>query len=263
MSNDPAFTQALQNRIQAVRTSAEGQEAAGKQLKSAFLDSQQSGIYNYLVNIPKESLFIYFCVFLVAFFVINEIKFTSKHIIILVASGIIIFLMNEKRRSTSVTRMQELELKLNSIFPKPKYFYVDAGIIELIHSIREYKNYNPLAFNKLIRSLDDFLEITLDIEKNGQNAFQLYETLQNMKDAILNTLHSIIYNSPSDISVSIKLDDALDSLQYMLNFHLEQIRMMANIKFKEDGPNITNRYINSNEAPEGRDPLFNKHYDLF
>ena len=261
--NDPAFNRALRNRIRAVQLAASDQESAGKALKASFLEGQKSGIYNYFVNIPKESLFVYFFVFLVAFFVINELKFTAKHIVIIVAAGLIIFMMNERRRSTSITRMQELELKMTSIFPKPKFFYIDAGIVELIHSIREYKNYNPLAFNKLIRTLDDFLGMTLDIEKNLQNAFPLYEILQNMKDSALNSLHSMIYNTPSDIRAEVKLDDSLDSLQYILNFHLEQIRIKANIKFKEDGPNVNNRYINSNLAPEAKDPYFNKNYDLF
>jgi len=171
--------------------------------------------------------------------------------------------MNERRRSTSITRMQELELKLNGIFPKPKHFYIDSGIIELIHSMKEFKNYNPLAFNKLIRILDDFLELTLDIEKNTENGFPLYETLQNMKDSALNNLQSIIFNTPSDLAAENKLDSATQSLHFILNFHLEQIRMKTNKKFKKDGPNINNRYIHSNIGPEGTDPYFNKNFDMY
>lgn len=263
MSNDPKFNQALRNRIRTIQFAATDQEKVTEQLKADYLESQKSGIYNYLTGIPKESLFLYFVVFLVAFFVINHIKFTAKHIIVLVASCLVIFLMNEQRRSTTTTRMEELELKLTSIFPKPKFFYIDSGIIELIHSIREYKNYNPLAFNKLIRILDDFLELTLDIEKNGQNAFALYKILQNLKDSALNNLHSIIYNTPSDINAEVKLEDSLDALQFILNFHLEQVRIKANKKFKKDGPNINNKFIDSNIAPEGHDPFFNKNFDMY
>jgi len=261
--SDPAFQQALKARIQAVKFAASDQEAAAEQLKQDFLESQKSGIYNYLTNIPPQSLFIYFVIFLITFAIMNEIKFTSKHIIILVGSILVVFLLNEKRRSTSITRMNELELKLNSIFPKPKFFYLDSGVVELIHSMREFKNYNPLAFNKLIRILDDFLALTLDIEKNVDNGFPLYETLQNMKDSALNNLQSIIYNTPSDLAAENKLDEATQSLHYILNFHLEQIRIKTNKKYKEDGPNINNRYIESTIGPEGKDPFFNDNFDLF
>ena len=261
--NDPQFELELRRRIQAVQFAASDQEKASEKLKADFLESQKSGIYRYLVNIPAQSIFLYFVVFLVAFTILNELNFTGKHIVILVGCIIVVFLMNERRRSTSITRMQELELKLNSIFPKPKFFYVDSGIIELIHSMREFKNYNPLAFNKLIRILDDFLALTLDIEKNTQNGFPLYETLQNMKDAALNNLQSIIYNTPSDLAAENKLDDATESLHFILNFHLEQIRMKTNKKYEKDGPNINNRYIYSNKGPEAKDPAFNKNFDLF
>jgi hypothetical protein len=194
---------------------------------------------------------------------LNEVKFTGKHIIILVGCILIVLFLNEKRRSTTITRMNELELKMNSIFPQPKYFYLDSGIVELIYSIREFKNYNPLAFNKLIRILDDFLELTLEIEKNIQNGFDLYENLQNLKDSALNNLQSIIYNTPSDLVAENKLDNATQSLHFILNFHLEQIRMKTNKEYEKQGPNIKNRYIYSNESPEGKDPYFNKNFDLF
>lgn len=261
--SDPSFQQALQQRINAVKFAASSQEEANEKLKQDYLEQKQSGIYNYLVSIPPQSVFLYFVIFLLAFFVLNHVDFTGKHIVILVGSIIIIFLLNEKRRSTSITRMSELELKLQSIFPTPKYFYLDSGIVELIHSIREFKNYNVLAFNRLVRVLDDFLSLTLDIEKNPKNGYQLYDNLDNMKDSALNLLHSIIYNTPSDLAAENKLDDALQSLQFILNFHLEKVRIKSNEEYTKEGPNIKNRYIYSNKSPEGKDPFFNENYDLF
>ena len=261
--SDPAFQAELQRRINAIKFAASSQEASNEKLKKDFLETKKSGIYNYLISIPTHSVFIYFIIFLLSFTILNEISFTGKHIIILISSLIVIFLLNEKRRSTTITRMQELEMKLNSIFPKPKNFHIDSGIVELIYSINEFKNYNVLAFNKLIRTLDDFLDLTLDIEKNPDNGFSLYDNLQNMKDASLNLLQSIIYNTPSELIAENKLDNATESLHYILNFHLEQIRLKTNEQYVKQGPNIKNKYIYSNKAPEGKDPYFNKNYDMF
>jgi hypothetical protein len=254
---------AIAERVQTIQKLAEEQEETGEQLKKDYLERQQIGVYNYFRTIPQKSFFAYAVIFFLLFFVINLLNFTMKHIIIIIICSLFTFYLNEMRKSTSVTRMQELELKLNSIFPRPKYFFIDSGIIELIHSIKEYKHYNPLAFNKLIRVIDSFLKLTLDIEKRTENCYALYDILQNMKDSALNNLHSIIYNNPHDINAEVKLDRALVSLHYILNFHLEQIRIKCNKDFKEKGPNINNRYINSNIHPEGRDPLFNNRFDLY
>lgn len=260
--NDPKFEKAFQQRINAINFKASEQEEINKKLKKDFLDSKKSGIYNYLVDIPSINVFYYFFIFIFCFFIINKLNFTLKHIIIIIISGLFVFILNEKRRSTTLTKMQELELKMNNIFPKPRYFYLDAGIVELIHSIREFKNYNVLSFNRLIRTLDDFLGLTLDIKKNPENGFQLYETLKNMKKASLNLLHSIIYNTPSDLVAENKLDTALESLHFILNFHLEKLRKIINENYEENGPNIVNKYI-YNEGPDGKDPYFNENYNLF
>ena len=256
--------EAIQQRVQAIQHLASEQEREGQKLKQGFLDGKKSGIYNYFTEIPSKSLLTYFVVGLLLFFTINEIKFTGKHIVIIIICGMSLFYLNEKRRSTSLTRMQEIELKLLSIFPQPKFFYLDSGLVELLHSIKEYKQYNPLAFNKLIRILDDFLELTLDIEKNVDNAIPLYEILQGFKTSALNNLHSMIYNTPSDIRAEVKLDDAIESLHYILNFHLEKIRIKSNEKYKKDGPSIHNKYINNPSVhPDARDEEWNDRFDLY
>lgn len=254
---------AIAERVQEIQKIAEEQQESGEELRNDYLKKQQLGIYNYFRTIPEKSLFTYAVIFFILFFIINLLNFTTKHIIVIIICSLFTYYLNEMRKSTSVTRMQELELKLNSIFPKPKYFYLDSGVIELIHSIKEYKKYNPLAFNKLIRIVDSFLKLTLDIEKRTENCYAIYDILQNFKDAALNNLHSIIYNNPHDVNAEVKLDKALISLHYILNFHMEQIRIKCNKNFKDKGPNINNRYINSNIHPEGRDPLFNNRFDLY
>ena len=88
--------------------------------------------------------------------------------------------------------------------------------------------------------------------------------LQNLKDSALNNLHSVIYNIPSDIHAEVKLDEALQSLHYILNFHLEQIRIKCNDKFKETGPTTKNKYINNpNTNPKPSDEIIDYNFDLF
>ncbi len=263
MSNPTDFNTEYNKRLEAIQFAASSQQDANDKLRLDFLKAQESGIYYYLTNIPIETAFMYFMIFIVSFFIINQVGFTIKHIIVLIMSVGIIFLLNEKRRSTNVTKMQEYELKLNSIFPKPKYFYVDAGIINLIWSIQEYRNYNPSVHSKLIRVLDDFLSYTIEVEKNIENGYPMYEVMQNFKDIALNHLESFIFTVPTDLAAENKLDDATISLHRILNFHLEKIRIKLNEDFNSGKPSIDKRIIHRRDAPKPKDELFNPHYDMF
>ena len=262
MSNPDDYKRELAKRIETIKLAASDQEASLNKLKQDYLKNKQIGIYNYITEIPNLSVFYYFYIFLFIFYSLNLIDFSLKNIIVLFGTTLCIYFINEKRRSTTLTRMEELELKMNSIFPKPKFFYYDSGIIELIFSIREYKIYNVISFNKLIRTLDDFLSIMSDIDKNPKMAYKMYDTLKMMKNASLNLLHSIIYNIPSNIIAENKLNDAMDSLQFILQIHLEKVKNISNEIYKKDGPNVNNNYI-SYDHIEKDDPYVNYHYDRY
>jgi len=261
--NNPIdFQLAFNKQIQAIKSAAESQSLSVEKLKKKYIDDKKSGFYNYFANIPSENMFIYYLLFMIIFFFVSQMNFTfSKVISVLICCGIIFFL-NEKRRSTSISRMQELELKLDALFPKPKFFYLDAGIIELVHSIREYSSYNVITYNRLIKVLDNFLELTLDIERNIKNGYTLYDNLVDLKKEALNTLQSMIFSVPSDIKAENKLDDATESLHFILNFHLEKIRIQINKDYKETGPQNNNKYIDET-GPSPTDDNTDYHYSLY
>ena len=74
-------------------------------------------------------------------------------------------------------------------------------------------------------------------------------------------MHSIIYTTPTDVSAENKLEDAINSLHFILNFHLEQIRIKANEYYKLTGPTVKNKYFH--KEPDGVDKYTNEHYDLY
>lgn len=246
-----------------VQRFAESQQKGLETLKQDYLKDKQSGIYNYFRQIPKQHLFVYIVIFIFLSFLLNELDITFKKIMVIIICALLIFYMNEMNKSVYVDEMQETKLKLNTFFPKPLYFYTDSRVIDLIYSFREYKNYNPLAFNKVLKVTDNFLKIVLDTEKDIGNIYQMVDVLAGLKQEIMNHLHSIIHNTPSDKIVKFKMDNVLDSMHYVLNYHIEIIRMRANKKYKKDGPNIHNKYINSSKHPVGHDASYDEHYDIY
>lgn len=246
-----------------VQKFAELQQKGLDSLKQDYLKDKQIGIYNYFRQIPKQHLFTYIVIFIILSFLLNELDITFKKIMVILICALFLFYVNEMNKSVFVDEMQETKLKLNTLFPIPKFFYIDSRLIDLVYSFREYKKYNPLAFNKVIKTTDNFLKIVLDAEKDIGNIYQMIDIMKGLKQEIMNHLHSIIHNTPSDKIAKFKMDNVLDAMHYILNYHMEMMRIKSNKKFEKDGPSINNKYINRSSHPEPHDPAYDEHYDIY
>lgn len=231
-------------------------------LSRVFLDDKTQGIYNYVKNINKNNLVIYIFIFAIIFSFFKYIKITTNSIFISVIALSIIYYINDMNQVNSISRMKELQMKMMTIDPMPKYFFMDAGIIELIFTIKEYKTYSPVLFEKLIIQLDHFLKLVMLMEKFPNDSFQLLENLKRKKKSILNILHSFIYNLPVSIHTEVKLDKTLDSMQFILNYHEERLRIENN-KIYNMGATRGKRYYYSNKNPDKNDESVNSNYNIY
>lgn len=228
-----------------------------------FLADKNKGIYNYIKKIDKHDIILYLIIFFIILYYLNKYKFNINHLAMLFITLSIIFYINDMKNVTGKSRMKEIQMKLLTIYPKPKYFFMDSGIIELIFSLKEYRTYNEIVFEKLILQLDFFLKIVSILEKFPVDSFQLLENLKRRKKEILNILHSMIVSIPPSIHTEVKLNKALKSLQYILSYHYERLRIKSNELFLKDKPKYSNKYIYSNNAPDASDKLYNNNYNVF
>ena len=231
-----------------------------KNLSQEFLSDRNKGIYNYISKIEKIDLVFYIFMFSILFYGLKHFNFKTSDFFITVTC--IFFYYNDMKNTNSVAKMKELQLKLLSIDPKPKYFYIDSGFIELIFSIKEYKTYSPVLFEKLIIQLDHFLKLVLLMEKFPKDSYYLLDNLHKKKKSILNVLHSFIFSLPTIVSSEVKLDKALESMHFMLNYHYERIRQEYNHTHEGKKLNINTKYIYSNKHPDGLDELATN-YDIY
>jgi hypothetical protein len=228
-----------------------------------FLADKNKGIYNYIKQIDRHDIIIYLIIFFTILHFLNKYKFNINHLAMLFFTLFIIYYINDMKRVTGKSRMKEIQMKLLTIYPKPKYFYMDSGIVELIFSLKEYRTYNEVIFEKLILQIDFFLKIVSVLEKFPVDSFQLLENLKRRKKEILNILHSMIVSIPPSVETEVKLDKALKSLQFILSYHYERLRIKSNELFLKDKPKFTNKYIYSNNAPDATDELYNNNYNVF
>ena len=250
-------------KINIVKNLQQNQELEGEKLKKIFIDAKKTGVYNYFRAIEPQYLLMYFIMILLIFTYVDSIDYSMKHIVSLIITILIIWYLNEMRKSQSISRMQELEIKMLSIFPKPQFFYIDSGVIELVFSVIEYKKYNAPVFNKLVLLLDTYLKQVLDVEKSVINCHETYETMQNLKRACLNNFSSLLFSIPSDKQSEGKLTKATDTLHYLLNFHLENVRNICNKKYESEDITIHSKYIEPANNPRAFDHAYNNRFDLF
>ena len=234
-----------------------------RELSKEFLDAKKKGIYNYVKSIEKNNLVIYIFLFGLIFSFFKYIKFTTNHFFISFITIGIIYYINDMYKVNNMSRMKELQMKMLMITPKPKYFFMDSGLIELIFSIKEYKTYSPVLFEKLIIQLDHFLKLVLLMEKFPKDSFQLLENLKRKKNSIMNILHSFIYNLPVLIDTEVKLDKTLESMQFILNYHYERLRIQNNKLYIKQKTNRNNRYYYSNRHPDSTDEMINNNYNQY
>ena len=232
-------------------------------MSKEFLSDKNKGIYNYIKNIDKHDFILYIIIFFIIYHFLNKYNFNTNHLSMFFLTFFIIYFINDMKKVTGTSRMKEIQMKLLTIYPKPKYFYIDSGIIELIFSFKEYRTYNEIIFEKLILQIDFFLKIVSVLEKFPEDSFQLLEILKRRKKEILNILHSMIVSIPPSVETEVKLDKALKSLQFILSYHYERLRIKSNELFLKDKPKYSNKYIYSNNAPDASDKLYNNNYNVF
>jgi len=234
-----------------------------KELSKTFLSQKQSGLYNYIKNIEKNDILYYIFLFSIIFYSLKYLNFNTRYFFISVVAIVIIYYINDMKNTNSLSRMKELQIKLYAIDPLPKYFYIDSGFIELIHSIKEFKTYSPVLFEKIIIQIDHFLKLVLLMEKFPNDSYYLLDSLHKKKKSILNILHSFIYNIPSSVATEVKLDNALNSMHFMLNYHFEKLRTDYNHIYEKNIPNINSKYYYSSKHPDGNDELITDNYNIY
>jgi len=135
-NNDPKFERALVNASDKILEEKKEQEKELNELTSAYQAINSTGFYRYITEIDNKSIVFFSSVFLLVFKLTNRLYFDISSVVSIGIAALVVYFLNERRRTTEFTDMKELEIKLVRITPNPKYFHLDAGIVELIYSIR-------------------------------------------------------------------------------------------------------------------------------
>ena len=133
---------------------------------------------------------------------------------------------------TNENRMEELASKLKAL-GSPSYFHTDSGILELLYSHRDFKEYSDPIFRKIIRKTNQFLELVYMKTTYEIPGLKVWDRCILLQKDILNEMHALILNMPENSALEKRLYTAIDSMKFMLNLHMDQLRDHINSRIED------------------------------
>jgi len=196
-----------------------------------------SGVYDYIENMEAIHLFYYISIAVMVLFVFQFVPITLTHVTALVISGVIMLYLDKKNKREQKTEMDNIYLKLHMIHPRPKWFYLDSDVIELVDDVKEYGEYNKVAFSKMIYALDNFLEIVHDMNLGVQDFEDNIDVAKHQKRIAIDNLQSILFKLPVDRAIEYKLERAIYNLRLILQRHIDKMIHKQQKRIKDHGYN--------------------------
>lgn len=187
---------------------------------------------------------------------------------LIVALGVAYFVLSYMNHHTKVlnnTQQDIINIKEKSIKPKPVKALENTDIRDFLFSVQDFRSYNGLAYESMIKKIEEFFEyynIAFIEPSRAQTYYGLME--QDKRDA-LNALASILLSMPEDKRVRAKLNRATTVLDQNMTKYLDHISYIADEYTYVHGYNVDTKIINYGPKPYNQyDDMFQPYsYDLF
>lgn len=216
-----------------------------EKLTGEMLSNQTDGFYHYIENISPLKLFIYIIIVFSSILLMTKFPISTNHIVGIVLGIVIVYYLNERDRSVNIDDLKKIEIQMESIIPKPKFFYMDANIIEVVYNLLEFYDYNPEDFEAMVHSIDNLLKLRLDIEKGMVECKMIYDIAVDQKNKALNHLAAILVSLPAQQIIKEKLVAGIKILQLYLLRHLDFIRSTCENQIRDTGINVNTNLVSN------------------
>ena len=215
------------------------------------------GLYTTLNQLDNPTIFKYILIIILFIFFFRN-KNIGLNVFLAIIIGTIVVLYNYDKRVTIADHIEEeKKVKLESIKPQPRNFKGKTDIVDIVFSIQDFHDYNPLAFEEMIDNIDNFLEIYSILFKEGREwgnliplCEQHYQIADSKKNNALNALHSIIFSLPNDPRIIDKLNRAHKRMETVLNKYLNLLYDACHHDLVQKGYHVErkNIYLGPKEA---------------
>jgi hypothetical protein len=233
--------------------------------ENATKNLRKSPVISYLDEISRKDKFKYLMIifFVALFFYHLELHWSLW---IGVGVGVVcIYYMNERQAQELNTESDRLWNVLKSpLLKETKYFVSDPELIQWVNDVSEFKAYNVLEFNKMIKSLDRLLKLTSNIKVGVYNCKENLDLINDLRVTTLNQFQSLIYNI-NNVDLVPKFNHYLKQLGFLLNQRYAQLIKICNqYQMLKKPADIASRFdMPSINDPVANDPMHNEHYNYF
>lgn len=199
-----------------------------------------------------KSIFIFIAIFLLIIGIINR---TQNKVFYLLIAGFIYFTLKENNIISKIDKEQKPKKKLR---PSPRNINNYGDLEDFVFHIQEFILFNHPAFEEMVDSIDNFLDIYDESIKLNQRAKLNYYNLEKEKHSAINALHSIIFESPPSPQIVEKLNMSIKELDKILDKYLNKIKDIVNGEILVKG--YTNKSIIINNGPKEYNFYDNKEF---
>jgi hypothetical protein len=228
--------------------------------KNSYVSLQRTNtVYDYIENMEPLQVFTYIVIFVGMLFTFQYLTITLTHVTALVIGLIVIFYFNMRDGRLYKTKMNDLYFKVSAIHPKPTYFYMDSDIIELVDDIKEYHEYNIVAWSRMIYALDNFLEIVHDMELKVEDFGENIDVAKHQKQLATDNLQAILFKLPVNRTLEYKLERAVYFMNLILQRHIDNMIHTIENDIERNGFNTKTKVFYFDQ-PAGVNPENGREY---
>lgn len=204
-----------------------------EQLVGEVAENKTTGFYPYIDAIKPKDLLLYLIIIQTCVLIFSRIPFELRHLFGFLLGLFLVIILHERQRTQLVDEMTLLEIKMESINPKPTYFYIDANIVDVVYTMMEFRQVSPKNFKTMVMSIDNILSLRLDVEKGIVHCGRMYTVAMDNYEKAMNSIMGIMVGLTTDNIRLKKLKLARENLQIMLLRHLDYIRNTCNEQLKD------------------------------
>lgn len=208
-----------------------------------------NNLYNTISKLDSKSTFNYFIIIIIFLFITNNMKIKLNHVVGLLLGTIFVLFKYQNNMNNLNQKDNQLIEKIKIIDNNNKN-RKDIGkikdyqeIVDFLFSINEFYKLNQETFEDLIDNLNNFLLIYEDIKIDNINYTEKYIISENIKNNIMNILHSFIYSIGNHYELVNKLNYSCNVLNKILNKYLEELYDICQKKLIIYGYNINTKQL--------------------
>lgn len=196
-----------------------------------------NNIFLQIEKSDSKTLFFYGIVIIILLSIFQYLSIGTNILIAFFLAILIIVYFNSKNQYTEKSNKEIYDNKVDLIKPKPKRIQNYPKLVDFIFSIQDFYLYNIPAYEQMIDSIDNILELYEETKINYSVAGINYNLIDSERKEAVNNLHSIIYNIPSNTFMLNKLNSTIDELNNLLYEILDEIYTYYKLYIYNNGYN--------------------------